>query len=174
MSTGRVAEEDRIVAPDDLAPRQPSGIPASARSATLQSSKPVQMLLAAALGMGLLGAPVAQAERPLGIDVSSWTPLTPAEWTAIRNSGRVFGFARASYGWGYSDSQFVNHMTNATAAGIYLGAYHYSYPGYTSGNTPLTRPTPSLTRPATTSPPAICGRCSMWRNPPGPTWEVSR
>jgi GH25 family lysozyme M1 (1,4-beta-N-acetylmuramidase) len=84
------------------------------------------------------GFPVpAMAERPLGLDVSGYTPLTTAEWTAIRNSGRVFGFARASYGWGGTDSQFVNHMTNGKAAGLYMGAYHFSYAGYDANHTPI-------------------------------------
>jgi GH25 family lysozyme M1 (1,4-beta-N-acetylmuramidase) len=79
----------------------------------------------------------AAADRPLGLDVSVYTPLTTGEWTAIRNSGRVFGFARSSYGWGGTDTQFVNHMTNGRAAGLYMGAYHFSYPGYSTGNTPI-------------------------------------
>jgi len=89
------------------------------------------------LAVVLTTGPAALADRPLGIDVSSWCPLTQSEWNAIRNSGRVFAFARASYGWGGTDSQFVNHTTRGTAAGLYMGAYHFSYPGYSSGNTPI-------------------------------------
>ncbi len=77
------------------------------------------------------------AQRPLGIDVSAWTDISISEWTAIYNSGRTFGWARASYGWGYTDSRFVTHMTRAQNAGLIMGAYHYNYAGYSSGNTPL-------------------------------------
>lgn len=77
------------------------------------------------------------AQRPLGIDVSAWTDISISEWTAIYNSGRTFGWARASYGWGYTDSRFVTHMTRAKNAGLIMGAYHYNYAGYSSGNTPL-------------------------------------
>jgi len=86
--------------------------------------------------MAAFAAP-AWADRPLGIDVSSWCPLTQSEWNAVHNSGRTFAFARASYGWGYPDSEFVNHTTRGVNAGMIMGAYHYSYPGYSSGNTPI-------------------------------------
>jgi GH25 family lysozyme M1 (1,4-beta-N-acetylmuramidase) len=106
-----------------------------ARLAALQLRKVGRMLIA--LAILFVSVPVARAERPLGLDVSVYTPLTTSEWTAIRNSGRVFGFARSSYGWGGTDSQFVNHMTNGKAAGLYMGAYHFEYAGYSTGNTPI-------------------------------------
>lgn len=78
----------------------------------------------------------AWAQRPMGLDVSVYTPLTQADWNNIRNSGRTFAFARASYGWGGVDTQFVNHMTRGKAAGLYMGAYHFEYAGYDSNHTP--------------------------------------
>jgi GH25 family lysozyme M1 (1,4-beta-N-acetylmuramidase) len=95
----------------------------SARSAPL-----VAVLLA------VLAAP-AGADRPLGIDVSGYETISPSQWTDIRNAGYVFSFARASYGWGGTDSKFVQHMDNAQTAGLYTGAYHFSYPMYSAGNT---------------------------------------
>ena len=75
------------------------------------------------------------------MDVSGYETLSAADWVTIRNAGRVFGWARSSYGYGGTDSQFTNHMTNGKNAGLYMGAYHFSYPGYSSGNTPINEAT---------------------------------
>ena len=101
------------------------------------------------LAVVLTASPAALADRPLGIDVSKWCPLTQAEWNAIRNSGRTFAFARASWGcsgcyYGGTDIEFVNHMTRGVAAGMIMGAYHFSYPGDTDDNTPINEATTFL------------------------------
>jgi len=90
-------------------------------------------------------APV-QAQRLLGVDVSGWETITPAQWVEVRNAGRVFAFARASYGYGGHDTQFVTHMANAKAAGLYVGAYHFSYPMYSVNHTPVNEANTFLSR----------------------------
>ncbi len=73
----------------------------------------------------------AQAQRPLGIDVSHWNGTI--NWTQVYNSGRVFAFAKATEGVGYTDDTFVYNATNARGAGVYVAPYHFARPEY--GNT---------------------------------------
>jgi GH25 family lysozyme M1 (1,4-beta-N-acetylmuramidase) len=80
--------------------------------------------------------PASLVPTSLGVDVSVYTPLSQSEWNAIRASGRTFAFARASWGWGGIDSEFATHMARGQAAGLYMGAYHFEYAGYSSGHTP--------------------------------------
>jgi GH25 family lysozyme M1 (1,4-beta-N-acetylmuramidase) len=77
------------------------------------------------LGLGLLAGPErALAQRPLGIDVSEGSGFIT--WTTVKNAGVTFAWAEASEGAGFPDSQFVNNMNNAKAAGVLIGAYHYA------------------------------------------------
>ena len=67
----------------------------------------------------------AWGQRPLGIDVSSHEGAG-IDWTSVKNAGYVFAWAKATEGVGYQDADFLINVTNAQAAGIVLGAYHYA------------------------------------------------
>jgi len=79
----------------------------------------------------LMVAGTAAAQRPLGIDISHWQgTITPANWTSVYNSGRVFAFIKASEGTNFTDSRFVSNINNAAAAGLFAGPYHFARPEY--------------------------------------------
>ena len=71
-------------------------------------------------GMDLL------AQRPLGVDVSDYQ--TGINWATARAGGIVFAWAKATEGLTINDSEFVYNEVNGTAAGVYIGAYHYAHP----------------------------------------------
>ena len=78
------------------------------------------------LGMEMVFGPGrAMAQRPMGIDVSHWQG-TGLDWPAIKNSGIGFAYTKASEGNGSADDTFVVNETNAKAAGVPIGAYHYA------------------------------------------------
>lgn len=60
-----------------------------------------------------------------GIDVSYHNG--EIDWEAIKNAGIDFVIVRSSYGLQSKDSRFVEYVTGAKAAGLKVGAYHYSY-----------------------------------------------
>jgi GH25 family lysozyme M1 (1,4-beta-N-acetylmuramidase) len=64
--------------------------------------------------------------RALGIDISSFQPTV--DWTAVKNSGRSFAWAKATEGFTFNDSTYTDHVNGATAAGVLFGAYHYARP----------------------------------------------
>ena len=68
------------------------------------------------------------AQRPLGADVSGYQPAN-INWTPATNAGVRFGWSKATEGTGYVNPNFAGQMAGATAAGIYMGAYHYARPG---------------------------------------------
>jgi lysozyme len=61
-------------------------------------------------------------DRVRGIDISHHNVVT--DWTAVRESGVVFAFIRASHGV-KADRKFREHWEGARAAGLIVGAYHY-------------------------------------------------
>ena len=68
-----------------------------------------------------------------GVDVSDWQP-SDINWTTAKNAGVSFAFLRTSYGWptcpratGEQDENFETYYTNARAAGVQVGVYHYSW-----------------------------------------------
>lgn len=67
-----------------------------------------------------------QAQSILGIDVSSYQGTI--NWTQVKNAGYTFAWAKATEGLTTTDSQFSNNATNAPAAGVYFGAYHFAHP----------------------------------------------
>ena len=86
-------------------------------------------LMPAALAVLLLVAHAAFAQRPYGVDVSYWEPgLIPAQWVQMYESGYVFCFTKATDGTSVTDYTFVDNMTNARAAGIYIGGFHVNHP----------------------------------------------
>lgn len=58
-----------------------------------------------------------------GLDVSYYEPKI--NWASVRSHGYLFMFTKATQGIGYVDSRFNMHWTNARAAGLLRGAYHY-------------------------------------------------
>src|SRR5207248_678564 len=62
--------------------------------------------------------------RPLGIDTSHWDGTI--NWTSVKNAGYVFAFTKATQGTGYNDPTLATNMTNAKAAGEFIGVYHFS------------------------------------------------
>lgn len=80
---------------------------------------------AVALGV-CLGAAHAMAQRPLGVDVSSYQG-TP-NWGTAHANGVVFAFAKATEGMTINDPDFVYNMNNGKGAGVYMGMYHFAHP----------------------------------------------
>jgi len=76
-------------------------------------------------GLGLLaGAGNAIAQRPMGIDVSSFQENI--NWTDVKNGGYTFAWAKATQGNYYIDAYFTENEANAKAAGVYIGAYDFA------------------------------------------------
>lgn len=67
-----------------------------------------------------------KAQTIMGIDVSSYEGTV--NWTQVKAGGYTFAFAKASEGVGLTDSYFVGNEINGTAAGVYIGAYHFAHP----------------------------------------------
>ncbi len=79
---------------------------------------------------------VAFGARSQGIDVSDYQGnLTQANWNSIRADGKDFAWTKATEGGSYTASTFVNNMNRGTAAGVYMGAYHYARPDLNSATT---------------------------------------
>jgi autotransporter-associated beta strand protein len=78
------------------------------------------------------------AQRPLGIDVSSYegsadNPPTNVNWTSVKSSGVTGGWAKAAEGdatdgWIGQDPDFTYNVTHAKSAGVILGYYYYCHP----------------------------------------------
>src|SRR5688572_31137910 len=109
-----------------------------------RSPRVMRLMLSAACA-ALAVAPAAKGQqRLLGVDVSDWqqedsagNPLAPIDWNAVHSSGIDFVFHRSTRGgttgtynkytgtgtlsYRYDDYRFVENITNATAAGVYVG-----------------------------------------------------
>lgn len=84
---------------------------------------------AAVVGAGVLAtAGPAGAAAPIhGIDVSAWQGHV--DWGAVRTSGRLFAFAKATEGQTFVDSTFARNRQAMAAAGLVLrGFYHFARP----------------------------------------------
>jgi autotransporter-associated beta strand protein len=86
------------------------------------------------IGLGMVFVPEqAKAQRPLGIDVSSYqgssdNPPTNVIWTSVKSAGISFAWAKATEGTFYIDANFAYNEANAKAAGVLIGAYHFAHP----------------------------------------------
>lgn len=62
-----------------------------------------------------------------GIDVSKWQG--EIDWQKVKAAGMQFAILRDGFGRypGQEDTFFEKNYENAKAAGLYVGAYHYSY-----------------------------------------------
>lgn len=80
----------------------------------------------AAVGAFTAG-PASAAPHIHGIDVSSWQG--PVDWAAVRRSGRLFAFAKATEGQTFVDSTFAANRVGMAGAGMALrGIYHFARP----------------------------------------------
>jgi len=81
-------------------------------------------------GAGLVvGAGPAAAAAPAirGIDVSGWQGTV--DWGAVRRSGRLFAFAKATEGATFVDDTFARNRQGMAASGLTLrGFYHFARP----------------------------------------------
>lgn len=123
---------------------------------------PIRHSFRLAAALVLLGAPTALAQgagnRLLGLDVSAWQgTISQTTWNNLRSvENRQFAFIRASRGGTtgfdkraggypsnddtdfslsqrYDDPYFVQNMNRATAAGMFVGSYHFSRPDIVAG-----------------------------------------
>ncbi len=85
----------------------------------------VQMTAALATALAL-GSSHALAQRPLGIDVSSYQGQP--NWTSVHNAGIKFAYAKATEGTSITDGDFTYNENNGKSAGVYMGAYHFAHP----------------------------------------------
>jgi fibronectin-binding autotransporter adhesin len=77
------------------------------------------------VGLGLVIEPGhALAQRPLGIDVSSYQ--YNVNWTNVKSTGVTFAWAKATQGNYYVDAYFANNENYAKAAGVCIGAYDFA------------------------------------------------
>lgn len=60
-----------------------------------------------------------------GIDVSEWNGLI--NWEAVASAGYEFAIVRCTMGKNNRDENFLANVEGAHAAGLKVGAYHYSY-----------------------------------------------
>src|ERR1700679_1654155 len=95
-------------------------------AATFQRLTLIAAVLTLAFGPGR-----ALAQRPLGIDVSSYQGSV--NWTAVHNAGMSFAWAKATESTTIADAYFVGNENNGKAAGVFMGAYHFAHPNL---NTP--------------------------------------
>lgn len=69
------------------------------------------------------------ATYKLGIDLSHHNTVT--NWESVKRAGIEFAIIRTSYGWSdwdkQTDKRLKENINGAKAAGIPIGAYHYSY-----------------------------------------------
>jgi GH25 family lysozyme M1 (1,4-beta-N-acetylmuramidase) len=67
-----------------------------------------------------------------GIDVSHWQGTI--DWVKVRAAGKRFAYIKASDDIDFVDDHYVVNRTNARAAGLYVGAYHFARPDLTPGD----------------------------------------
>ncbi len=60
-----------------------------------------------------------------GLDV--YTGEGVVNWTSVKNANYAFAFVKADEGVSNPDAQFAANMTNANAAGVYVGPYHFAH-----------------------------------------------
>ena len=87
----------------------------------------LRVALAWLAGLGLMSAaaPAARAQV-FGLDVSSYQGSV--NWGAVRSSGKIFGFAKATEGNYYTDAYIRANLSGMKANGMYRGAYHFARP----------------------------------------------
>lgn len=87
----------------------------------------VSPLAGAGIGALATAGPAAGATWIHGIDVSNWQGAV--DWGAVRRSGRLFAFAKATEGVTFVDQTFATNRRGMAAAGLTLrGFYHFARP----------------------------------------------
>jgi len=86
----------------------------------------MKKLLVAALVTASLAATTVMAQRPLGIDVSSYQGSI--NWSTVYSQGVRFAYAKATEGEYFQDSTYNNNMNNGKNAGVQMGAYDFTRP----------------------------------------------
>ena len=84
------------------------------------------------LGVAAASFPV-MAQRPLGIDVSSYQ--AQPNWTSVKGTGITYAWAKATEGSDIIDGDFTYNESNGKAAGVYMGGYHFAHPANNSPDT---------------------------------------
>lgn len=77
--------------------------------------------LAMAFGPG-----AAMAQRPIGIDVSSYQGQP--NWSSVRGAGITYAWAKATEGVTIVDPDFTYNENTGKSAGVLMGAYHFAHP----------------------------------------------
>ena len=91
-------------------------------------------LVLGALTFALPAGPATAAAPLQGIDVSSWQGSV--DWGAVRRSGRLFAFAKATEGQTFVDRTFATNRVEMAANGLVLrGFYHFARPDRNSAAT---------------------------------------
>ena len=67
-----------------------------------------------------------------GIDVSHWQGTI--NWPLVAKAGKQFAFLKASDSTDYRDPTYAANRSNARAAGLVVGAYHFARPDATLGD----------------------------------------
>src|SRR3954469_13436131 len=80
-----------------------------------------------ALLFSLLATARVFAQRPMGVDVSSYQGAS-INWVTAKANGISFAWAKATEGLTVDDADFTINMANAKAAGVLIGAYHFAHP----------------------------------------------
>jgi lysozyme len=84
-------------------------------------------LAAAGAGALVTAGPSGAATYIHGVDVSAWQG--PVDWHAVRGTGRLFAFAKATEGATFVDRTFAENRVEMAAAGLVLrGFYHFARP----------------------------------------------
>ncbi len=95
-----------------------------------------RLLVLCCLNVLLVQGSKAWAAHAAGIDVSDFQgDMSQANWNSVFNAGKVFAWSKATEGGTFTATTFVNNMNRGTAAGIYMGAYHYAHPESNSAAT---------------------------------------
>lgn len=68
----------------------------------------------------------AKAQTIMGVDVSSYQGAI--NWSSVKGAGYTFGIAKATEGVTIVDSYGSANLTNGSAAGVTMGAYHFAHP----------------------------------------------
>ncbi|MGP3683412.1 GH25 family lysozyme [Streptomyces sp. IBSNAI002] len=68
-----------------------------------------------------------------GVDVSAWQPAA-VDWKKLWDSGNRFAFVKATESDYWVSDRFRQQFTEAKAAGLITGAYHYAVPSTSSGS----------------------------------------
>jgi len=82
--------------------------------------------IATILAAACLASSSLMAQRPLGIDVSSYQGSI--NWTSAHNGGVKWAYAKATEGEYFQDGWFHANMNNGKAAGVQMGAYDFLRP----------------------------------------------